>query len=186
MLGKTAKLLSSLFLLKVAGAFVFMPATAHSSAPMKRITVKFEYRDFPLRMEIHDVAEKFADSVALTEVVGKPEQVPSVGVRPDVFELGAMEEKSFLLVMKNSTGDDKYFFAVPHLALPAEGAGGIFFECLCNSSVYKIPPGKTWYRVVRLQMEKRLFPAPVALVHSIVGVSAKDANSRYKARLHDN
>lgn len=79
-------------------------------------------------------------------------------------------KKKFVLVVKNTTDQDFYFFAAPHSMEPAEGSLGFKFKCLCINHAFYIPPGEIWYRVVELRTGAEAMVKELKIAHTLVGM----------------
>jgi hypothetical protein len=174
------------YLLSAALATFFAAASRDCTAAPAAISVTFRYEKFPLQLELYNVKRPARDRVAETAVTGDLAHSPITKPLRGKIPLGPESEKAFAMVVHNTTKEAVYFFAVPHVIRPAASSLGLHFECLCTGKIYKVPPGAFWYRIVRLQTDKTFHAAVAELEHSIIGVSAAEANGIYKNQLHDN
>lgn len=159
--------------------------TAHAAF----VEVKWEYENFPLKIELHEPEPGTKFSISKTGFLaneGAKETKP-FGERwkKNSFDLTPGDSRPFVLVIKNESDKDKYFFATPHVVHPEHSALGYHFECLCNHNIFKVPAKSTWYRVVRLQIWKEYKAKKLGLIHTIVGVPEQDALTKFKARLQN-
>ncbi|MGZ3683971.1 MAG: hypothetical protein ACXVCI_08965, partial [Bdellovibrionota bacterium] len=159
-------------------------AAAPGDCAAATISVAFRYENFPLQIELYNVKRTARDRVAETAITYDLAHSPITKPLRGKIPLGAESERAFAMLVHNTTKDPVYFFAVPHLIRPAASSLGLHFECLCTGKIYKVPPGAFWYRIVRLQTDKTFQAAAAELEHSIIGVSAADANGLYKNQLY--
>jgi hypothetical protein len=159
-----------------------------SSANAVGVEVAWEYEKFPAKIELYDVTEENRNNISKTGSQflsdKNPNTVFKAKWRSRFFDLKAGASKPFVLVIRNPTKQDLYFFATPHLVQPAHATLGHHFECLCNHSIFHVPAESVWYRVVRLQVWDDYKHKKMKLLHTIVGVSQEDANGKFKQRLY--
>lgn len=159
------------------------PISAHSA----RAVISFKYESEIPRIELFEVNPLLSNFVNRTGIYphGSPPSPAPAGKKwaKNSFELSPGKYRSFVLLMKNDSDKDRYFFAVPHLVKPGSAALGHHFECLCNHSVFKVPRGHSWYRIVRLQLSKHFSAASIELTHSIVEVSEAEVQTTYAGKV---
>ncbi|MGZ3705098.1 MAG: LIC11469 family lipoprotein adhesin Lsa20, partial [Bdellovibrionota bacterium] len=59
------------------------------------------------------------------------------------------------------------FSVAPHEIIPAASALGFQFQCLCNGTLYEVPGGKFWVRVLSLGANPEAKPQDIVLRHII-------------------
>ena len=91
------------------------------------------------------------------------------------------ENYRFVLVMKNTSSEKKYFFAAPHIAQPGGYSLGFKFKCLCVNMVYNVSPGMYWYRVVELRISPAVKSGEIDFHHQITGLSEPESQEYMKS-----
>ena len=151
------------------------------------VEIAWTYESFPLRIEIYAVKPERSAYISETGIADKLKDLPVaekiVGQKLKT-QVGA--STAFVLVTENTTKEDVYFFAVPHELNPHHASAGHYFECLCIGRLYKVPPGKFWYRIVRLNLNKSFKTlSGFTITHQIIGVSKAEALGKYKDQLYE-
>ncbi|PJZ58319.1 LIC11469 family lipoprotein adhesin Lsa20 [Leptospira barantonii] len=144
-----------------------------SSDPNRQIKVSvlWEKKSFPLDIELYEGAsQRPVDLWATGSVKDLSEAPVSVPIEGNDLYLKPGSKKKFVLVVKNTTDRDFYFFASPHSMLPAEGSLGFKFKCLCINHAFFIPPKETWYRVVELRTGGEALAKELRITHTLVGM----------------
>ncbi|HEX7672819.1 MAG TPA: hypothetical protein VF412_01540 [Bdellovibrio sp.] len=164
--------------------------SSHSDAKTLNVKIHFSYDKTPLRIELYDVNPLFKYSIAKTVITSDIKTAPlQKKISSSLSFAKGEDEKTFALVVHNSTDQTRYFFAVPHTNHPGAGSMGLLFECLCNHHVYKVPAHYYWYRIVRLKAEpddpnlKNL--SSVTIDHQFVEVSEADVKKKYLSVLYE-
>ncbi len=115
------------------------------------VTVKlfWNYDTLPKEMKVYELKPGEQKKLWDTDVVKSPDLLP-VGnaIADDTLFLKTGQNKKFVLVYRNTTGQTLHFFAAPHKMTPEANALGYKFKCLCINRVYEVQPGAYWYRVV--------------------------------------
>lgn len=170
--------------MRVPFLFILFPFFCFGNRNQITVSLQFLNTSKTIKIDTFSVQPEFKFSVARTGVSDSLEKTPAHKKIPGIFKFTNSEKSvSFVLVAENKTDHVKYFFATPHHYLPPEFSLTAIFECLCNSHVYKIPPHKIWYRVVRLEVDPNIVKSDVSkysIVHSVVEVSEKDAKNKYR------
>jgi hypothetical protein len=176
--------MSTLKAFAIALPLLLLPLTAAAV----NVTLKWKYDHFPLKVELYDVSASARNEISETgshPLSDKKAEVPfTTKWKSDSFQLRPGEAKPLVLVVKNESDRDRFFFATPHTIEPEAAALGHHFECLCNHSIYRVPAKSVWHRVVRLQVWRNYEFKRLSIEHAIVGVSQQDANGKYKDRLY--
>lgn len=144
-----------------------------SSDPNRQVRVQilWEKKNFPLEMELYEGASQRPVDLWATGTVKDLSEAPvSVKMEENDLYLKPGSKKRFVLVVKNTTNRDFYFFAAPHSMVPAEGSLGFKFKCLCINHAFYIPPGETWYRVVELRTGGEVMGKELKITHTLVGM----------------
>lgn len=81
------------------------------------------------------------------------------------------QKQALLLVIENPSEYEFRFSVAPHSTHPESDTLDFKFFCLCNGHVYKIPSGKTWYRLLEIKGDKTLTAKKIELTHTIIEVS---------------
>ncbi|AYV54111.1 hypothetical protein EFP84_00410 [Leptospira kmetyi] len=136
-----------------------------------RVSVLWEKKSFPLEMELYEGAsQRPVDLWATGSVKDLSEAPVSAPIEGNDLYLKPGSKKRFVLVVKNTTDRDFYFFASPHSMLPAEGSLGFKFKCLCINHAFLIPPKEIWYRVVELRTGGEALAKELRITHILVGM----------------
>lgn len=162
-----------------AALFVVFFAGHSALARNVDLAVGFDYKGLNQHMQLYTLKDGVLDTVAKTRVVKSLAKAPVGKLIQGSLKMKAGEGQTFVLVMNNKSDKDIFFFAAPHIPSPPEASIGFFFECLCNSHVYKVTPHSIWYRVVRLEINEDFSPAKAEIRHTIVGVKAADVGTKY-------
>ena len=167
--------------------FCYLVGFESANGAINKVDVRivWDYKDFPLKVELYAVRKGSEAQVSQTKVVLNLEEAPIQGKPIDRLLLSPNSSKVGVLVVHNPSDQDVYFFAVPHMVNPAHASAGHYFECLCVGYVYKIPKKSNWYRIVRVNLDKSFYGVQnFEIKHEIIGVTATDANSKYKQKLY--
>lgn len=158
----------------------FSPAWAAS--PQVKIDIQWEYKNFTLPMALYEVKgnARLWDTKSVPSIndapIGERIQNPALMIAPG-------QNKRFVLVVQNTGDKPLYFFAAPHVVQPAEEALGFKFKCLCVNRAYKVGAHETWYRVVEFRLSDEFAGSGLTVMHSIIGIDEKRADSFSKAPL---
>lgn len=135
-----------------------------------RVKIQWDYKNVPLRIELYEPATERPVQLWDTGSVAAPQEAPvSIPIHNGEFIQRPGGNKTFVLTMKNPGTKPVHFFAAPHHVDPQEHSLGFHFNCLCVNHVFTVPPGHTWYRVVRLQMHKDFRGETLAIRHTLIG-----------------
>lgn len=136
-----------------------------------RVSVLWEKKSFPLEMQLYEGASQRPVDLWATGSVQDLSDAPvSTPIEGNDLYLKPGSKKRFVLVVKNTTDRDFYFFASPHSMLPAEGSLGFKFKCLCVNHAFFIPPKEIWYRVVELRTGGEAMGKELRITHTLVGM----------------
>ncbi|XDD51661.1 hypothetical protein AB3N59_07995 [Leptospira sp. WS92.C1] len=136
-----------------------------------RVSILWEKKGFPFEMELYEGAsQRPVDLWATGSVKSLAEAPVSSRIVGNDLYLKPGSKKKFVLVVKNTTDQDFYFFAAPHSMEPAEGSLGFKFKCLCINHAFYIPPGEIWYRVVELRTGAEAMVKELKIAHTLVGM----------------
>ncbi|MFN7904153.1 MAG: hypothetical protein ACK5P5_03125 [Pseudobdellovibrionaceae bacterium] len=151
------------------------------------VSIQWKYKNFPLEMMLYHPATSFQGKfVGRTGVVGSMKKAKLGEQIQGEIQVARDSSFSAVLVVKNTTKQDVYFFAVPHEVSPIEASLGHQFFCLCKNLVFKVPPGKVWYRVVNLEISPEFMNIDkFKIEHQIIGISRVEALTQYKNLLFD-
>lgn len=159
------------------GVFSLVSSTG-ISAETTPVKVKFLWDGdgFPAEMKVYEL-KKGVNLPLWTTGATDDKNLPIGKEIPN--EKGMMMKRGatqrFVLSLKNSTKKDLYFFATPHTVDPAKHSLGFDFRCLCLNHAYHAPAGKTWYRVVTLQLDPEFSGKSVEVKHALIPVSKQRA-----------
>ena len=178
------------FFFVITYALMLHDAYAKINDPLPDVKVNFTYVNTSLKMELYNVSPEFVFSISKTLVTRKKNKIPITSPIKDSIQLDSDGAKTFVMVVRNSSDKPKYFTAVPHTVEPPEASLGVIFECLCNHHVYEIPPGATWYRIVRIELTKDQRESlkgvkEIVLTHQFIEISAKEARTKYKTIIYN-
>lgn len=135
-----------------------------------RVHIRWNYRNFPLRVAIHEIKGQVTPALWETRSVKDISAAPIGEEIPDgVFAMQPGKEHYFILVVKNTTTKPAAFFAAPHHLDPPEASLGFQFKCLCVNHLFTVDAGQIWYRVVRLRLARENAAREITVEHSIVG-----------------
>lgn len=155
-------------------------------ASTSKVAITWSYENFPLKIELYDVKPEKASYISETKAVAGLKDAPVTKDLKGEMEAKLDSSTPAVLVVKNDTKKDYYFFAVPHELNPHHASAGHYFECLCIGRVFHVPAGKTWYRIVRLNLNKSFKGLKrFTINHQIVGVTEEEAKTTYKDRLRN-
>ncbi|EMJ60831.1 hypothetical protein [Leptospira sp. P2653] len=136
------------------------------------IRILWEKKNFPLEMELYEGASQRPVELWATGSVGDLSEAPvSSKIEGSELYLKPGSKKRFVLVVKNTTEQDFYFFAAPHSMEPPEVSLGFKFKCLCVNHAFYIPPRETWFRVVELRVGGEAFGKELKISHTLVGMN---------------
>jgi hypothetical protein len=153
-----------------------------------QVEIAWTYEATPIKIESYSVKLSKAAYISETGIVDSLEQSPALKKLPEGKVNASLNKSTALvLVAENKSSEDVYFFAVPHEVNPHHASAGHYFECLCIGKLFKIAPGKIWYRIVRINLNSTFQKlSRFKISHQIVGVSKSDALGKYKDRLYEN
>jgi hypothetical protein len=155
-------------------------------AGVSNISITWTKKDFPLEMEIYSVRPEKAAFVTETGHVKDIKDSPADKLLNGKMTVQTNSSEPAVLIVKNPTEKDFYFFAVPHELNPHHASAGHYFECLCNSRVYKVPAKSVWYRIVRVNLNSSFQNLKsFEINHQLIGISEADAKGKYKDRLYE-
>ncbi len=141
------------------------------------IVVSWRYKGITEKMKLYEPSAQKASNLWETGVADSLENIPVETLRKDsIFHMYPGSNRKFVLVMENTGSEDIYFFASPHLVDPTDHALGFKFHCLCVNHTFHIPPGKIWYRVVKLHVDEGFSGNRLEIVHDLVRVSSRRAS----------
>lgn len=136
-----------------------------------RAGILWEKKGFPFEMELYEGAIQRPVDLWATGSVKNIEDAPvSVRIEGNDLFLKPGAKKRFVLVVKNESDKDFYFFAAPHSMEPAEGSLGFKFKCLCINHAFYIPPREIWYRVVELRTGGEALSRDLKITHTLIGM----------------
>ncbi len=80
---------------------------------------------------------------------------PEKALRGDVVKDGVfrLEPGTFVyakIAYVNDTNAEIRFRAIPHFVDPGELQGLALLNCMCLGETYRVPPGRGWFRVIRV------------------------------------
>jgi hypothetical protein len=169
--------------------FLFLQAKTLPEAKLSTTTVHiaWTYEKFPLKIKIADILTDKKKFISETKSFQKKADSIITKIWED-STVTALRDGStpFALVIENTADTDYYFFAVPHELNPHHASAGHYFECLCNGRVFKVPAKSTWYRIVRLNLNKSFQKIDkFEISHQIVGLEKNEVMLNYKERLYE-
>ncbi|RHX90723.1 hypothetical protein DLM75_10055 [Leptospira stimsonii] len=136
-----------------------------------QVSILWEKKRFPFEMELFEGASQrpvdLWSTGTVKELSDAPVSVPIPGY--DLY-LKPGSKKKFVLVVRNKSDRDFYFFAAPHSMEPPESSLGFKFKCLCINHAFYIPPGEIWYRVVELRTGGEAMGKELKISHTLVGM----------------
>ncbi|AKH76962.1 LIC11469 family lipoprotein adhesin Lsa20 [Leptospira interrogans] len=136
-----------------------------------QVQILWEKKNFPLEMELYEgAAQRPVDLWATGSVKDLSEAPVSSKIEGSEFYLKPGSKKKFVLIVRNTTKKDFYFFAAPHSMLPAEGSLGFKFKCLCVNHAFYIPSNEIWYRVIELRIGTEALSKGLKISHTLVGM----------------
>lgn len=171
--------------MKMKFAFLIGALFIAHSGVAATVDVSFKSKDFPLAVKLYEPNAEKSKKVSETKVVDNKSALPVQGEIRGAFKIASGESKSMVMVVENTTGKDIYFFVAPHTMHPDHASAGFYFECLCNHSVYKLAAGKTWYRILRLNLSKDSKAKNFKVEHQIIGLSESVAKEKFAKRIYD-
>ncbi|WP_404820692.1 LIC11469 family lipoprotein adhesin Lsa20 [Leptospira yasudae] len=156
-----------------------------ASDPQRQIQVQilWEKKSFPLEMELYEGAsQRPVDLWATGNVKTLSEAPVSEKISGNDLYLKPGSKKRFVLVVKNTSDRDFYFFAAPHSMVPAEASLGFKFKCLCVNHAFYVPAKEIWYRVVELRTGGETLGKEMKITHTLVGMD-EDRIQLYQKRI---
>ncbi|AOP33839.1 hypothetical protein A0128_08285 [Leptospira tipperaryensis] len=136
-----------------------------------QVSVLWEKKEFPFEMELFEGASQRPVDLWATGTVKSLSEAPvSSPIDGNNLFLRPGSKKKFVLVVRNTSDRDFYFFAAPHSMEPAESSLGFKFKCLCINHAFYIPPKETWYRVVELRTGAEALGKELRITHTLVGM----------------
>lgn len=136
-----------------------------------RVEILWEKKRFPFEMELFEGASQRPVELWATGTVKDLSEAPvSSPISGNDLYLKPGSKKKFVLVVRNRSDRDFYFFAAPHSMEPAESALGFKFKCLCINHAFYVPPGEIWYRVVELRTGGEALGKELKIAHTLVGM----------------
>lgn len=140
------------------------------------VHLKFTGEGFPLNIEVYELKDGSALANWTTGSTAKKKDLPvGSALKNATFTLEPGKKKRLVLVAKNDTKKDVYFFASPHSVTPAKDSLGLDFRCMCLNHAYHAPAGESWYRVIELRAAADLAGKEVDITHELVTVSKERA-----------
>jgi hypothetical protein len=150
--------------------FLLVPTSGLSKEALPLVQINWDYRNFPLELEIYEALPPEDVYVGQTKVYTLKDKI-NLGKKLQEFRLKNKQQR-LALVIKNKTDQDQYFYAVPHTVTPPQASLGQLFQCLCTGHVFKVPKQSVWVRIARLNIEKEtVFHKSFSLIHSIIGMT---------------
>lgn len=166
--------------------FIFLLIAVKSEAQPIAVYLKWKYENFPLKVQVYSVKKEKFEYISETRNVDNLASTAGDKKISDHLNVQINSSQPAVLVVENTTDQDLYFFAVPHELRPHEASTGHYFECLCIGKLYKVEAKKTWYRIVRVNLDKNFSgKKSFEIEHQIIGVSKNDALGKYRERLYD-
>ena len=151
--------------------------------------LEWEQRGVALELRTFALPSTTSARVGETALIEKDSDFP---VKEELVDgkvrLAPASHAVLLLTARNPGKKEAAFFVAPHESNPIDASLGFQFYCLCNGHVYRVPPGKTWYRVILLKALPEQGESGVNLKHVIVSAedAPKLAHEREKKRLKKN
>lgn len=154
--------------------------------PTTQVKLTWDNESLPLKMQVYTVKKEKAAFISETGVAKTLQETPAVAeVRGPITATldGGTPE---VLIMKNDSDQDVYFFAVPHEMNPHHASAGHYFECLCIGRVYKVPKKSVWYRIVRINLNNSFEKLKsFEINHKLIGLTKAQVDEQYKDRLYE-
>lgn len=137
-----------------------------------KVNIEWGYFDLNLQMKAYEIKSQIPYEVWDTQSVDSIKSSPaSIEIPDSSFIVQSGRYKEFLIGMENTLATPIYFFAAPHVVQPPQYSLGFKFKCLCINHAFTIPPGKFWYRIVRLNIDKDFRGDEFVLKHDLIGIS---------------
>nr|WP_232380827.1 hypothetical protein [Leptospira ainlahdjerensis] len=139
-----------------------------------QVSILWEKKHFPFEMELFEGASQRPVDLWATGTVKKISDAPvSSSIGGNGLYLKPGSKKKFVLLVRNTSDQDFYFFAAPHSMEPAESSLGFKFKCLCINHAFYVPAGEIWYRVVELRTGREALGKELRITHTLVGMDEK-------------
>lgn len=154
----------------------FFISAAQADEKELRIQLGWKYVNLPAGlMKTHELGANASPKLWETGTATALSATPAGSEIPEgKLLLYPGSNKTFVLVIRNTTKQPLYFFAAPHQVSPAAASLGFKFKCLCVNHAFKVAPGAIWYRVVQLQLaEKYRGEGTLEIVHDLIGIDAR-------------
>jgi hypothetical protein len=158
-------------LLKLSLLLVFFSAATASSHALELTKYKFRWLQPETKLEL----KMFLAPVSMLGRVGEQgeylpgKNLPILRELPgDSLEAPAGENNVLYLVAKNPGKKTVKFYVAPHHIDPPSASLGFNFQCLCNSHIYTVKPGKLWYRIMLLKTADDQSAKTVTLTHKLI------------------
>ncbi|MDH5656285.1 MAG: hypothetical protein OEZ34_10275 [Spirochaetia bacterium] len=163
-----AAVFSLFFLIITSAACKDEKEQEHPSSEIVKISVKWDYIHLPGKMELYDLSGAGGTELWKTGIVKNFSDLPVSTSLKSTLEISPGEKKSFVLVYKNTTGKDLFFFAAPHSVSPPEISLGFKFKCLCINHTFKVPSDSYWYRIVQISLDQNFLGDQITVMHQLI------------------
>jgi hypothetical protein len=149
-------------------AFSFGAGPAPDSSSFVRFHLEWKQEGLSLRPRVFVAPVGTARKSGTTQVIDSLESFGKLKELKDgLLPLAPGDSSTIYLVLENRGKETASFSVAPHETIPAASALGFHFQCLCNGTLYKVPPGKLWVRALSLRVNREATPQDVTLRHVI-------------------
>jgi hypothetical protein len=149
--------------------------------PPLKIGLAFEYRNTDLQLQLLEVGE-FPGTVSDTGTFAEGKSPFGKPLPPELL-MKRGQHKVFAMTVKNSSSQEKFFFANVHYMTPGEAGIGIILKCLCINQIFRIPPRSLWYRIGEVTINHLFRYQQVSIKHTLIGVTPDEIKKQRMQRL---
>jgi hypothetical protein len=177
---KQSGLRSFLFLLIFSGSLIF-PVQGEAQRG-KNNSIKFawtfKYTRFPGKIKIYEVEADKSYDAGETKAEPLGEANPFKRLAPDLIDLEPNVLKPLALVIENPTDSPWYFYANFHNYIPVDNAVGLSLQCVCNNTIFEVPPQSRWSRLVNTKSKRLLQGDRLNIEHEIIGLTQEEVRKK--------
>lgn len=161
----------------VTPALLALALAAHAASPDVAIHLHWQNKDLPGAMRVYSPATGAKTVLWKTGTVAALGELPlGDEVTDKAIAVTRGVPKRLILIYANKSDSALHFFAAPHHAEPEESSLGFKFKCLCVNHAFSVAPGRIWYRVVELRIDRDFSGDALDVTHTLIGID--EARSR--------
>lgn len=152
--------------------FLLIAIPFRAFAETQQIQLEWVYKELPLQFRLFEASTNRPFKIGEMGTFTKIDELPALReIKDQAFAVPIGGRILLYLTAENKTDREISFAVAPHETNPIEFSLGFIFRCLCNGHVYKIPPGKSWYRLMELKSTgTQKTTSPIYLKHTAFAV----------------